>query len=102
MRRAAPAGSPNVVQGVEQAYQVVALAREVLRRRDVEPGPLAHAGLRRGHAGGLDRRLVDVEARERRVLERLRHDDRGRTESAPHVGNARSRPQLLDYAIQGR
>jgi hypothetical protein len=39
---------------------------------------------------------------ERRVLERLRHDDRGRTESAPHVGNARSRPQLLDYAIQGR
>jgi hypothetical protein len=45
---------------------------------------------------------VDVEARERRVLERLRHDDRGRIESAPHVGNARSRPQLLDYAIQGR
>jgi hypothetical protein len=38
----------------------------------------------------------------RRALERLRHDDRGRSESAPHVGNARPRPQLLDYAIQGR
>ena len=52
----------HVVQAVEHAHQVVAGTGEVLGGRDLEPGPLGHARLRRRLARGGDRGLVVVDA----------------------------------------
>jgi hypothetical protein len=90
------------VQAVEHAHQVVAGIGERFGGRDVEPRPVIDACLSRRPAGSHDRRLVAVEARERRPFERLRHDDRGRAEPASDVGDVRPPLQLLDHAVQGR
>src|SRR3954453_12556233 len=61
----------HVVQGVEEADHVVAMAGEVLGRRDVEGHPRVHTGLNSGRAGAPDRRLVDVEAGDRHGFDSL-------------------------------
>ena len=42
-----------------------------------------------------------VHAKEGRPAERLRHEDRGSAEPAPHIGHARPGPQLVHHPVQG-
>ena len=72
------------------------------RRRDLELDAVGDAGLVRALARRLDRALVVVGADERRVRERLRHQDRRGAVAAADVGHRRAALELLDDAVERR
>ena len=90
----------QVVERVEDADEVVAVARERIGARHLEPHPLGDAGLGGRFAGALDPARMGVEARERRGREGLGHDDRRGAVAAADVRHARPRLQLLDDALE--
>ena len=92
----------EVVQRVEARDEVVALAREVRRRRDLEPDAVLDARRRGVLPGALDRLDVVVEADERRARERLGQQHRRGPVAAADVGDAGARPQLGLDALERR
>ena len=88
-------GIAHVVQGVEDAHEVVALAGEVLGAGDLEAHAVADPRALGGASRRLHRRGVVVEADELRARVGLGHHDRRGAVSAADVGDARTGQQLL-------
>ena len=95
-------GVAHVVQAVEHAHQVVAVAGILLCRVCRERDPIIDARFLGRLVCALDRRCVVVEAEEFGVGERLGHDDRRRSVAAADVGDLGAAFELLLHSIQGR
>ncbi len=95
-----PGRVAEVVEGVEQADEVVPLDRQCTGSRDLEAHPLGDPALLRRLACALDPTPVRVKARERRGGEGLGHDDRRGAVAAADVRHARPRLELLRHAVE--
>ena len=93
-------GVAHIVQAVEKGDEIVAVARELLGRRNREDDAIADTGLFGGFAGAGDRRGMIVEAVEARFREGFRHHDGGCAVPAAHVGDLRAALELCRHAIK--
>src|ERR1700676_865924 len=91
-----------VVKTIEEADQIKALGREILRRTGLERDPLADAGFASGFARRFYRVHMIVVAEEFRIGEGLRHQNGGSAMAAPDIRNAATLLQLRHDTIQRR
>ena len=92
----------HVVEGVEDADEVIGPTAEAVGRGDLEAHAIAEPGVGGTPAGGGDRLLVVVEAGHLGVGERCGELDRRGPVATADVGDATTRLELGDHPVESR